>query len=274
MFTFTPQANKSLSTQINGGNLSPYASQALQMLSLHLPQFLGGSPIAPDALLRPQPGGNSLTSALQSQLGAAPPPIPSGSTLGGGQLPPGLAPASPFSGSPLGALAGSALNPTTPGNDSGTASPGSLTPTGPSQGSGTPPSPNFVVNDAQQRGPGVATTPNLGQDGSGSPAVGQHGQAPTWANYLNANPGATNPNVQPSVVLDRTGAGLGGQPQGPTSNDLPMPTAPGPGAPDLAGLASALSGLLGMVGNQSAVNPGAGPSYSPRFAPGGMQFGG
>ncbi len=234
MFTYTPQANKSLSTQINGGNLSPYASQALQMLSLHLPSFLGGQPIAPDALLRPQPGGNSLTSALQGQLGAAPPTPAAAPPVSMGQAPPGLG--APAGGSPLGMLAGGALNPpVSPFNQPDVNAP--QTSPMPSQGDVNAPStPNVIFNggdtnrqDVRAPGPGVGAV---------------LGPAP------------------------RPGFGAG-----PTSSTMPMPTAAGPGdaTPNLAGLASLLSGLLGNTAPQT--QGGAGAAYSPRFAPGG-QFGG
>ena len=212
MMTYTPQANKSLTTQINGGNLSPYASQALQMLSLHLPQFLGGMPVAPESLLQASPNAG-LMSSLQGQLGApsgaslgsAPPPV-MGAAPGAapppvmGAMAPSLGAAPSGGGSPLGALATAALS----GPPPSFASPSANAPQTPSITFGGG---NTNRQDIRVPGPGIGAV--------------------------------MGPGPRPGV-----GAA-------PVSSTMPMPTAalmPNGGTPNLAGLASALSGLFSAQG--------------------------
>lgn len=72
-YAFTPglqqRFTNSLNTQAQG--LPPTASQALQVLSLRLPNILGGQPIAPDALLRPRLGGATPDAAVRAQTSGA-----------------------------------------------------------------------------------------------------------------------------------------------------------------------------------------------------------
>ena len=57
-YSFSPDTSNRLRQSFNTGLLPNNASEALRILSLHLPAMLGGSPIAPEALLRPSlPGG-------------------------------------------------------------------------------------------------------------------------------------------------------------------------------------------------------------------------
>ncbi len=82
-YQFTPglqdQFRRSLSGQAAG--LPANASQALQVLSLSLPSFLGGSPPAPDALLRPGVNRGTPDLAVRGQVSgvpAGPPPVAQG----------------------------------------------------------------------------------------------------------------------------------------------------------------------------------------------------
>jgi hypothetical protein len=78
-YSFTPESERRLRTGINGagGQLGPQASQALKVLSLRLPNVLGGNPISPDALLRAQGGGVAgITQDLGMPPSSAPPPTP------------------------------------------------------------------------------------------------------------------------------------------------------------------------------------------------------
>jgi hypothetical protein len=62
----------SLNSPTGAMGLGPNASDALQILSLHLPSFVGGSPIAPEALLRPRLGGFVPDTAVQAQTTGVP----------------------------------------------------------------------------------------------------------------------------------------------------------------------------------------------------------
>lgn len=82
-YTFEPGRNqKRMLSGINQGRLGPVANEALRVLSLRLPQVLGGSPIAPSDLLRPRVGGVAPGSAVTQSLQASgavpaggPPPL-------------------------------------------------------------------------------------------------------------------------------------------------------------------------------------------------------
>lgn len=133
-YSFTPDlANRfkaSLNSPTGASPLPQNVGQALQVLSLHLPAFAGGSPIAPDALLnpsapfRPDPGYN--------------PPVPPG---GPGVSPPTSPPAPPR------------LPPSGPGG------PGNpFGPSGPDTGNGggggeNPPPPNIIFTPPGVGGP-------------------------------------------------------------------------------------------------------------------------
>jgi hypothetical protein len=75
-YQFTPDLQDSFRRSLNGqgATLPANASQALQVLSLHLPQVLGGAPPAPDAPLRPQVGGMRPDLAVRSQVTGNPTP--------------------------------------------------------------------------------------------------------------------------------------------------------------------------------------------------------
>lgn len=68
-FNFSTDTKKNYLQTVNQN--APDAGAALKVLSLNLPNFVGGSPIAPDALLRP---GLS-TNAQIGGTGSAPPPV-------------------------------------------------------------------------------------------------------------------------------------------------------------------------------------------------------
>lgn len=76
-YNFSPDlANKfrsSLNSPTGASQLGPEVGQALRVISLHLPEFTGGSPIAPDSLLRPS---HSFTpdTAVRAQTAGIPPP--------------------------------------------------------------------------------------------------------------------------------------------------------------------------------------------------------
>lgn len=111
-YSFSPDlANKfktSLNNPTGASQLPNNVGQALQVLSLHLPSFLGGSPIAPDALLRPghftpQSAVTGTTAPPPSSLpspAAAPPPSPSTPPLSIFNPTPGGGPSAPPSGGP------------------------------------------------------------------------------------------------------------------------------------------------------------------------------
>lgn len=131
-FNFTTQTNKNYLQTINPN--APDAGAALKVLSLNLPNFVGGSPIAPDGLLRPglttnaQVGGtlsaqppaaapSAALAGLSAQLGAPDQGLPSGGPPLAGA--PGLSSPtaqSPFktSSAPIAGLASSILG-STPG---------------------------------------------------------------------------------------------------------------------------------------------------------------
>ena len=120
-YDFQPDQQKRLRNTLNrgAGQLSPGASQALQILSLRLPDVLSGRPIAPDALLRPRVGsGRPAAAVAQSNVAprlAPSPAVPASSALVPPMSPPPSAPsgASP-EGSQLSALIDQALSPAPP----------------------------------------------------------------------------------------------------------------------------------------------------------------
>ena len=93
-YTFEPgRDQKKMLGGINKGKLGPQANEALKVLSLRLPEVLGGSPIAPEDLLRPRVGGSGGGSAvldsLQQAFGGgaqAPAPLLSGAGSSGRSL--------------------------------------------------------------------------------------------------------------------------------------------------------------------------------------------
>jgi hypothetical protein len=79
-YSFSPGMQRRFTNAIAGQSaLSPSQSQALQILSLKLPGFLGGTQLAPDALLRKPVGGSRPDLAVRAQLSGqmAPSPAPS-----------------------------------------------------------------------------------------------------------------------------------------------------------------------------------------------------
>ncbi len=122
-FNFPSQTAKSYLQTINPS--APDAGAALKVLSLNLPGFLGGAPIAPDALLRPGLGINAQVGGTPAPAPvAAPAAAPAGQSaalaglsaqLGSPDLAPAPQPGppsstvSPFTSAPIAALASNAL---------------------------------------------------------------------------------------------------------------------------------------------------------------------
>jgi hypothetical protein len=139
-FQFQPGSDqKRLLEGLNKGRLGPMANEALRVISLRLPQVLGGSPIAPEDLLRPRIGGSTPpTLDNGSQIsGSGPAPILTGAGATGSAgtvrfRNPGI------HGSALGRLVAGALSPGRPVIEPGSQAPSA----GPSEGSlrgpGTP----------------------------------------------------------------------------------------------------------------------------------------
>lgn len=72
-YEFQPGQDKRLRTSLNrpqggGGSLSPAANEAIRILSLRLPNVLGGRPPAPEDLLKPSVGGGGEPGAVASSL--------------------------------------------------------------------------------------------------------------------------------------------------------------------------------------------------------------
>lgn len=117
-FDFNAQTNKNYLQTINPN--APDAGAALKVLSLNLPNYLGGNPIAPDALLRP---GLSVNAQVGGTGTGQPPTAPTASPAASGALPdmPAALSAqlgsqlsspsdiSPFSSAPITNVAASAL---------------------------------------------------------------------------------------------------------------------------------------------------------------------
>lgn len=137
-YSFSPGLQKRFTSAINGQSpLTPGQSQALQVLALRLPGFLGGNTPAPDALLRRPVGGLRPDLAVRAQVGA--PSAPDQST-------PDYSPAAPSAFRGLaGAFGGSPFQPQ--GTDQGLAG----------GGTGTPGLPNidFTKEKPIPRDPGV-----------------------------------------------------------------------------------------------------------------------
>jgi len=119
-YQFTPGLQQQFRRSLAGqtAQLPANASEALQVLSLHLPAFLGGTPIAPDALLRPRLGGVRPDLAVQAQTtgvpAAGPSPVSASSTSTGASAgaPIGSVSTAPSLGSP--GAAGQAWGPSVP----------------------------------------------------------------------------------------------------------------------------------------------------------------
>lgn len=70
-YEFQPGQEKRLRGNLNrpgGGALSPAAQQAIRVISTRMPNVLGGRPPAPEALLKPQVGGNTAPGAVASSV--------------------------------------------------------------------------------------------------------------------------------------------------------------------------------------------------------------
>jgi hypothetical protein len=167
-YSFSPGLQQRFRGALSGqpNQISPNTSQALQVLSLHLPSFIGGAPIAPDALLRA--GGQVRPdTAVRAATTGTPAPAP--------PLPPAPAAAAPSpTGSPLSVSAPSVGGPT-PGPDirsllsaitgapapapSAVAAPSD---TGPAGGSGPAASPGFIYRNPRPDGGGSSLSDLMG----------------------------------------------------------------------------------------------------------------
>jgi hypothetical protein len=70
-YEFSPQQDKRLRNGLNrpsDGMLNPAAQQAIKILSLRLPNMLGGRPPAPADLLKPPVGGNAGPGAVAESI--------------------------------------------------------------------------------------------------------------------------------------------------------------------------------------------------------------
>jgi hypothetical protein len=162
--SFTPGLQQRFRNSLNG-QLPNGVSEALQVLSLRLPQFLGGNPIAPDSLLRggipgaPPPGppsGPPPTPNFGFQ--GTPPSTPVSATPGVDvgsvyrptptpqSTPTGPSPSTPVSATP-GVDRGFVYTPPSPIDQGPTMDPGAVN-------TGAPPNPNWIF----QR-PGAAPAP-------------------------------------------------------------------------------------------------------------------
>jgi len=63
-YSFSPDQSTRIRQSFNSGVLPQNASDAIRVLSLHLPAMLAGNPIAPDSLLRPGVTGAGAFSTL------------------------------------------------------------------------------------------------------------------------------------------------------------------------------------------------------------------
>lgn len=190
--SFSPGLAQNFRNTLNGqpNQLPQNTSQALQVLSLHLPSFLGGAPIAPDALLR---GGGSMTpdTAVRAQTSGTPAPAPTAIAPPPVSAPPPPAsqPLSVATPTPAGSSAPvdtnaimraiSAFAPTAPASPIMPSAPD----TGPAPSTGPAPLPSFIVN---QPSPSVDRSafgnlinsffgPNAGGNGGGLGSVGGRG---------------------------------------------------------------------------------------------------
>lgn len=159
-YTFEPGGNqKKLLNGVNQGRLGPQANEALRVLSLRLPNVLGGSPISPEDLLRPRVGGSGPGSAVLDSLRSSgtpgPAPLLNGARTGGSA---GVVHLGPQTDS-IGKLADAAVN----GPGRPTITPGD----GDNRSKFTPPAP--PVSATPQPGP-VANQP--GPSGGGAPDAG------------------------------------------------------------------------------------------------------
>lgn len=217
-YSFTPGSQQRFRDTLNQpqGQLSPFANEALKVLSLHLPNLLGGAPIAPDALLRPQPGGAAIGNLAQ-QLGGAPvTPSPS-------------APVGVPNAPPLAPVAGPPGAPNAP-------------PLAPA--AGPPGGPNPLSTLATN-----ALNPPIDRSATGGPTGAPVAPRTPSIDFTNGPPQSFTPPPAPTVgtmPMPRMPFNPGGTPNVGT---MPMPTAPGPGdltqQPNLSGLATLLGNLLG-----------------------------
>lgn len=122
-FDFSSDMRKNYLQSVNQN--APDAGAALKVLSLNLPNYLGGNPIAPDALLRPglttsaQVGGTSpapVSPSLTNTAVARNDPAGLGTGPTGGSTAPIPPPSgiAPFTSAPVAALASNALAPQVP----------------------------------------------------------------------------------------------------------------------------------------------------------------
>ncbi len=185
-FSFQPGNEKRMRKGLNENSLGPRADEALKILSLHLPQFLGGAPLAPENLLGSHPGGAGPVGpgpGPGGQLGG-PRPNTGGFEpgLGGGGLPP-EGPQMP---------APSVPSPTGGGSSSTLGFSGGLSP--------------FKTATANVAKPpmGAPGTPSI-TPGTGGPRVELPGEFPT-----DNNPVSTVPKLPKQILSGNNGGGVEG----------------------------------------------------------------
>lgn len=74
-YNFSPDQQKRLRNNLNApgqGGLSPTANEAIKVLSLRLPNVLGGMPLGPETLLKQPMGGTMAPAVMPSGTPAAP----------------------------------------------------------------------------------------------------------------------------------------------------------------------------------------------------------
>lgn len=161
-YSFTPGLQRRFTNAINGQSpLTPGQSQALQVLALRLPGFLGGAAPAPDSLLRGSVGGLRPDTAVRAQVAA---PVYAPASEQPSTVPPPSPLASPDLVSSLGGL--SSLFAGAP-NPFG----GYSTDRGPTSDSGTPGKTSFHFQD-EPKGPGMGLP-----EGTAGPGPAQGGMA-------------------------------------------------------------------------------------------------
>jgi hypothetical protein len=157
-YSFSPGLQRRFTNTLNGQSvLSPGQSQALQVLALRLPGFLGGAAPAPDMLLRKPLGGLRPDVAVRAQVTGLLPSAPSEQPQDRPSMPAAAAaaaqPSNPAAVSSFGGSANyrapqSFLNPFSAISDPGQSAP-----------SGAPSDPAFTFNRRPGYGEGDANIP-------------------------------------------------------------------------------------------------------------------
>lgn len=163
-YSFTPGLQRRFTNAINGQSpLTPGQSQALQVLALRLPGFLGGATPAPEALLRGSVGGLRPDAAVRAQVAPAPAAVNAPAKQAPASVPPPSPIASPDVVSPMQGLSSLFAGPSNPfgpqGNDQG-----------PAPEQGPPGNPRFHYQDDPKG-------PDIGLPGGTAAPTGQGGMS-------------------------------------------------------------------------------------------------